>query len=926
MQQQNNLLYINTTLLLLAYFYNCNANSVDYFQIQPLGAIHNLIDPKDSETQFTENGSGIFCGDLNSDDKYDILCGDSKGNIHIMIQESIDSYLYSKSKISQSGISSIKYYHSINDSKLNLIFGTYGDGVYVGKFVNGSITITNHIISDELKNVAISDIKWTGFLSNNCESYRFIVHTYGKDPVDNNNSNGMDPQSYHIATSDFLLEIPIDSLTYKLNPIKTTTQNDWNSYALSSTLLFTDSQESVYYTYSDFALPDYLIHIDVHNTAKIIPASSLSTPIHSMNGCIVPFNGKYMHFISEMSAFSPRERKKQANFTSGLPFQLDKNKTNHHYNHNGFIAMFDNEYFKAGNDYSNMLGVDSSGWSWGAVSADFDLDGDHDVFVSNGFYQKYLNGIQDSNHFFTPLLEPNVIFENNSDLNFVGTEVGLPSCDQVAVTLDFDHDGDVDIITYGMTPGKRYRISDLNLYLNKTISVLNKKPHKIDENIIAKHDSNIHDQLIKLDPSFQDFYLSSIFTSEQKNTFAKNLGYSSANQVIKTYSDICTFSGVICDLTPDHSTFSHSSDLTGQSKPYFHYQRTCPKFKVFSETIYMSQRVANSIILSKYNPYKTTYEKISSAKVNSDDLTYDYGQFQGNMHLYKLKNHEGRLVFEYSSGQIHLNSIEKYKSLHQFGHPFLDVSQYVPGQLHLLISYDCYTFIIEVDTSTNSILKIHKYASALINHAHLNNGHLICLYDGTVDLHPNSNNFPQLIKLGVDRCPGYISTDKNNNLIIRPVFNKNAFSSSFEMIELYCTPISDIGNKYTLFGIDAKDKTHIPLQPYSDLVQFFPSMLWNDPFMEKFVYNFRKTNNNAKLLSGMLSVERFLGLSDTELVQPLFTFFGSALSTSPVGKYYMLQDFSKVYASAKAVVTFPSGINKVYAISQDSIYEILNEN
>ena len=38
-----------------------------------------------------------------------------------------------------------------------------------------------------------------------------------------------------------------------------------------------------------------------------------------------------------------------------------------------------------------MLGVESSDWSWGALIADFDLDGQQDIFVANGIYRDLTN-------------------------------------------------------------------------------------------------------------------------------------------------------------------------------------------------------------------------------------------------------------------------------------------------------------------------------------------------------------------------------------------------------------------------------------------------------------------------------------------------------------------------------------------------------
>lgn len=102
-------------------------------------------------------------------------------------------------------------------------------------------------------------------------------------------------------------------------------------------------------------------------------------------------------------------------------------------------------------DKSVRLGVDSSFWSWNAKAADLDNDGWQDIYVGNGF------------HFGDSFYEvqPNVLFRNISGTAFenVAQKWGLD--DRINTPsytyIDFDLDGDLDIIATGvLSPPRVY--------------------------------------------------------------------------------------------------------------------------------------------------------------------------------------------------------------------------------------------------------------------------------------------------------------------------------------------------------------------------------------------------------------------------------------------------------------------------------------
>ena len=105
-------------------------------------------------------------------------------------------------------------------------------------------------------------------------------------------------------------------------------------------------------------------------------------------------------------------------------------------------------------------GYNSTGWSWGAGFFDADKDGDDDLYVLNGMNEfnlyssknSYANaGVASTDNSYLPVdtKESNVFFVNSGGkLNNVSEQSGLNLLgnSRSAAYLDFDNDGDLDII------------------------------------------------------------------------------------------------------------------------------------------------------------------------------------------------------------------------------------------------------------------------------------------------------------------------------------------------------------------------------------------------------------------------------------------------------------------------------------------------
>ena len=123
-------------------------------------------------------------------------------------------------------------------------------------------------------------------------------------------------------------------------------------------------------------------------------------------------------------------------------------------------------------DIAFLSHVSSTDWSWSALFADYDNDGDKDLMVTNGFYRDL--GDQDYIHYQAKLNNPmgnqsakreeklkavkalpniplqDYLFENNNDLTFTkrSTDWGFnePGFSNGACYADLDNDGDLELI------------------------------------------------------------------------------------------------------------------------------------------------------------------------------------------------------------------------------------------------------------------------------------------------------------------------------------------------------------------------------------------------------------------------------------------------------------------------------------------------
>jgi hypothetical protein len=152
--------------------------------------------------------------------------------------------------------------------------------------------------------------------------------------------------------------------------------------------------------------------------------------------------------------------------------------------HNGFIDGNMLPFSEVG----QLAGVYQTEWSWSPLFADFDNDGDRDLFITNGFpkdltdkdftnYKAQMYGYLAGDYDIIPRIPivkvSNYAFENQGELRFVNQAkawgLEIPSFSNGAAFADLDNDGDLD-----------YAVNNINdeafIYRNNSRSESSEEP------------------------------------------------------------------------------------------------------------------------------------------------------------------------------------------------------------------------------------------------------------------------------------------------------------------------------------------------------------------------------------------------------------------------------------------------------------------
>ena len=507
-------LNIIASILFILLFYSCNLNDYEYEDNLPFEKLSsdvtgitfsNTITPnlETSENLFDYdyfyNGSGVGIADINNDGLKDILfCANQQENKLFLNKGDLKfeeitglSNINPKNKKWSSGVT----FADVNNDGWLDIYISQG-GPYNSKSRKNLLLINNQNLtfSEEAEIYGLDDqgisTQSAFFDFDNDGDLDCLVMNeneyYGYDPISffkkyENKSILMENSSHLYENKDggFI------NITEKAGLLSPTF-----GLGLCISDINNDNWPDIYIA-NDYYVKDamYINNQDGTFTNKI-KESTKQISFYGMGVDIEDINNDNLNdiFVLDMASSDHVRSKTLMASMNTSNFDLITNKLDQHYQY-----MFNSLQLNIGNNkyhnISHQLNIAKTDWSWAGLIFDYNLDGNEDIFVTNG-YRKYgsdndsrirINETKKEYNNEVPVEMkkrlydelpseklPNLLYKNEGNLTFkeVGNNSALndPSFSNGAAYADLDNDGDLEIIVNNI---------DEDAFIYKNLSIEN---------------------------------------------------------------------------------------------------------------------------------------------------------------------------------------------------------------------------------------------------------------------------------------------------------------------------------------------------------------------------------------------------------------------------------------------------------------------
>ncbi|WP_298368278.1 VCBS repeat-containing protein [uncultured Lutibacter sp.] len=431
-------------------------------------------------------GAGVATGDINNDGLIDLFFTSNSGQNKLYLNEGnfkFKDITISSGILNKPGFDTGVTFVDVNNDGLLDIYLSRGGWIDTDKRFNNLLYINNGDLTFTEKAEELG-------LADSNRAIQAIFFDYDNDnDLDVFISNAADIVSRNQTNAIDLKKLQKDPNTIKLKGSDKLYNNDGTGHFTDVSITAGFLPETGFglnpevcdlnndgwldiYVNNDFNIPDYAYINNGDGTFKESAEELFKhMSFNSMGGDAADINND--GFIDLMTLdMNPEDyiRSKTTMGMTSIPQFEDMVKKGYHYQymHNMLQLNNGNGTFS---EISKMAGMGNTDWSWAILSADFDLDGLNDMFVTNGVFRDVID--RDKNNEIVGLLRKNnrkptdedflkyakmlpqqkltnYFYKNKGDLTFEDTSEkwinSKPTFSNGAAYADLDNDGDLDIV------------------------------------------------------------------------------------------------------------------------------------------------------------------------------------------------------------------------------------------------------------------------------------------------------------------------------------------------------------------------------------------------------------------------------------------------------------------------------------------------